>query len=296
MNWETRLIALYLKIDEYYHNELHWLCQRFSNNSIPWFSDVELLTVYLFGLMEKRRQLIDIHTHTCNHLREWFPQLPSYAKFNTRLNFLCSIFPRLSENILAECSDSQVLLHIKLIDSMPIILANAKRSHHAKVAKEFANKGFCASKGIYYYGVKLHVLALRRPGCLPIAENVKLTAASDHDLKVLEFIAPYLSNGQLYADRAYIDELLKTIMNQEQNFQIYTPVKKQKGQQTDLDYFQKLLSTSVSSIRQPIESFFNWIEQKTGIQCASKVRSYKGLITHVFGRLAAALFMLVFNW
>ena len=48
-------------------------------------------------------------------------------------------------------------------------------------------------------------------------------------------------------------------------------------------------------MRQPIESLFNWIEEKTGIQCASKVRSYQGLLVHVFGRLAAAMYLLVFN-
>lgn len=47
-------------------------------------------------------------------------------------------------------------------------------------------------------------------------------------------------------------------------------------------------------MRQPIESLFNWINEKTGIERASKVRSAKGLIVHVFGKLAAAVYMLVF--
>jgi len=55
------------------------------------------------------------------------------------------------------------------------------------------------------------------------------------------------------------------------------------------------MSTSVSRVRQPIESLFNWIQEKTHIQVASKVRSSKGLIVHIFGRLAAALFLLAFN-
>ena len=59
--------------------------------------------------------------------------------------------------------------------------------------------------------------------------------------------------------------------------------------------FEQLLSASVSRVRQPVESFFNWIQQKTKIQTASKVRSYNGLIVHAFGRFAAAMFMLAFN-
>jgi hypothetical protein len=48
-------------------------------------------------------------------------------------------------------------------------------------------------------------------------------------------------------------------------------------------------------VRQPIESLFNWIQEKTGIQVTSKVRSYQGLMIHVFGRLAAAMFLLAFH-
>ena len=43
----------------------------------------------------------------------------------------------------------------------------------------------------------------------------------------------------------------------------------------------------------PIESLFNGLEEKTGIQRASKVRSYNGLLVHVFGRLAAAMWLLL---
>lgn len=47
-------------------------------------------------------------------------------------------------------------------------------------------------------------------------------------------------------------------------------------------------------MRHPIESLFNWIEEKTSIQTASKVRSYNGLLVHVFGKVAAAMFLLAF--
>jgi len=50
-------------------------------------------------------------------------------------------------------------------------------------------------------------------------------------------------------------------------------------------------SRAVSRVRQPIESLFNWIEEKAGIEMASKVRSSQGLLVHVFGRLAAAMFV-----
>ncbi|MCY7349929.1 MAG: hypothetical protein LH606_04580, partial [Cytophagaceae bacterium] len=56
-----------------------------------------------------------------------------------------------------------------------------------------------------------------------------------------------------------------------------------------------LFSTAVSRIRQPVESLFNWLIEKTAIEQASKVRSEKGLILHCLGRLAAALYIMLVN-
>ena len=75
------------------------------------------------------------------------------------------------------------------------------------------------------------------------------------------------------------------------NTEILTPVKKKKGQE-QLGFKDKIYSFAVSQIRQPIEGFFAWIIEKTGIQNASKVRSEKGLFTHVFARFAAAIMIM----
>ena len=107
-------------------------------------------------------------------------------------------------------------------------------------------------------------------------------------------IAPRLYGRKLFADKAYIDELERESLFKEQDVEMWTPAKKSKGQKR-LDLFEQLLSTSVSRVRKPIESLFNWIEEKTKIQIASKVRSYNGLMVHVFGKLAVAMFLMVFN-
>ena len=84
----------------------------------------------------------------------------------------------------------------------------------------------------------------------------------------------------------------------ENDSEILTPVKLIKGESKQIRQFNKaaddLYSTAVSKIRQPIESFFNWLIAKTDIQRASKVRSANGLILHIFGKIAAALTLWVF--
>ena len=97
----------------------------------------------------------------------------------------------------------------------------------------------------------------------------------------------------VYADKAYIDEALSQLLGQ-QGSPLNTPVKREKGQKY-LFLFQSAWSTLVSQVRQPIESLFNWIQEKTGIQVASKVRSFQGLMVHVFGKIAAAMIILSTN-
>jgi hypothetical protein len=42
------------------------------------------------------------------------------------------------------------------------------------------------AKNMYYYGLKLHFLAFRRPGTIPFPELIGVTAASENDLMVAE--------------------------------------------------------------------------------------------------------------
>lgn len=73
------------------------------------------------------------------------------------------------------------------------------------------------------------------------------------------------------------------------------PIKGVKGVPLALHTFDKayneLFSCAVSSLRQPVESLFSWWQEKTQLQNASKVRSSKGLLVHVFGKIAAAILL-----
>lgn len=297
MDWQDTLITIYLYTCKHYQKDLWATVERMSNNCKPEFTDQEVITIYLFGIIQKRFNIQDIYTYTQDHLHDWFPKLPGYGAYVQRLNNLADIFPSLIEKIIEDGKSSCLypLLNVYLLDSMPIIMANAKRSSQAKVAKGFANKGYCSSKKIYYHGIKVHLLGIKRQKTLPFPDFIGISPASDHDLPVFQQIAPYLEGTEVFADKAYWDELFKELMKQEQGTLLHTPFKKDKGQEF-LESFQNLFSTAVSRIRQPIESFFNWIHEKTGIQMASKVRSYNGLMVHTFGRLAAAFLILIFNF
>jgi len=294
MDWQLQLITLFVFISNHYDDYLWTYAQRMSPNASPKFSDAEVITVYLWGVMRGFRQVQDIYHYTEDHLQPWFPKLCGYVSYVQRLNRLSEVFVPLIGQIQQDFAQMQGVEMIRLIDSMPIMMAKAQRSSNAKVARELANKGYNATKKTYYYGVKLHILAFRRPGQLPLPDYIGLTPASEADINILKEICQYIHLTPVYADKAYIDEALSQLLAQ-QGSPLNTPVKKKKGQ-NELLLFQSAWSTLVSQVRQPIESLFNWIQEKTGIQIASKVRSFQGLMVHVFGKIAAAMILLSTNF
>jgi len=237
-----------------------------------------------------------IHQYISQHFRDWFPHLPAYQTFNYRLNNLRESLQVIVYALFEEIEGSGKYHYEAdcLLDSMPIMLAVRGRSGQAKVATNEANQSYCATKEIWYHGVKLHLLARKQNGSLPKPEVMKITAAAEHDLRVLQELEGKI-NGNLFADKAYKDRETERKFK-EQGVIICTPDKKKKNQEVYEVGHSGLWSRFVSRIRQPIESLFNWINEKTEIQNGSKIRSSNGLFVHCYGKLAVALFALCFNY
>ena len=288
MNWQDHLITIYLYVCKHYQNGLWAYSQRMTNYADLSFSDEEVITLYLFGIIDKKRELKTLYEYADRHLRPWFPRLPGYVAFVQRINRVADIFPPLLERIQQE-SGERMQDCVWLTDSFPVALAKQGHRFGACVAKELADVGYCSTKKLYFYGVRVHIVARRQAGTLPRPDYIGVTGASSHDGKVFDQIRPLLTNNELYADKAYQRPDAEAV-EATQGLTVLTPVKKEKGQ-AYLEPSDQWLSTAVSRVRQPIESLFAWLEEKTGIECASKVRSYNGLMVHVFGRLAAALFL-----
>jgi hypothetical protein len=296
MTWKERLIALYCYISEDKAIQQHLATLRMSNNHQPVFTDEEVMTVYVFGVLSGQSKVKLIYNYTRNHLLDWFPQLPSYQGFNYRLNQLSGCFEVLVCSLNRDALlDEPCLLRWneeRVIDSVPVIVSRSN-NYTACSAPQLCNKGYCASKNMYYYGARLHVSALVRPWQLPMPELSWLTAAEDHDLTAARPRLEQLNNCKMYADKIYRDQSINELLQTRQNATVITPVKKQRGQQLK-DTAAGLFSTAVSRVRQPIESLFSWMIEKTQIQNAQRVRSDKGLLIHVWGKFAAMLFLLAY--
>ncbi|MCL2109426.1 MAG: IS982 family transposase [Oscillospiraceae bacterium] len=242
------------------------------------------MAIYLFGIAEGKCTVRAVYDFIKDYWAGWFPSLPSYQNFNRRINFLAPAF-RLFYSLLIHERGVHADIRSFLLDSMPIMVANSKRAKNAKSAPEMCDKGYCSSKNTYYYGVKLHTLGQKQHEKLPLVFSVNVTPASENDITVAKEWLDDVHDMDIFADKMYASKPWSNALA-ERNVRVFTPVKLKKGQKV-LGATEKAYSAAVSRARQAIESFFNWINQKTGIQNASKVRSDDGLLAFIFARLAS---------
>jgi hypothetical protein len=292
-----KLVKIYFHVCEKFENELKFSCMRFSNNDQPEFTDQEAMTIYLFCVnQEQRMKIKQIHSFANDYLRSWFPMLPSYTAFDNRLNRLSEAFKQFAGSLLIDFKPTECSDEVSLLDSLPIITCSGKRT--GKVAREITDKGFCSTKSMYYYGLKLHALAFQRQHRLPFPEQLLITPASENDLTVFKNAWEGIINRTFYGDKIYHNVDYFDNLTSSKNSIMLTPIKGVKNQSEWEKQFDRayndLFSKAVSTIRQPIESFFNWLIEKTDFQRASKTRSTAGLLVHVFGKIAAAFVPLIF--
>jgi|SRR5215213_899229 len=288
---ENLLIEIYLFVCHVYDTSPQTCYQRLSNNREPEFTDQELITIWFFAHLEGCFEKKKMHQLIEKYWRSWFPRLPSYQTFVLRLNQLEPSFQTFGAVLSSTLDATPEIDH--LVDSLPVMLAQHGHSYRALVGREVADVGYCAAKKMRFHGVRLHCIAQRRTGRLPMPNQVWLCAASHHDSKAFIEQQPEIMTTELFADLAYPTPGIINHLKEQQT-RLISPQKKPKGQEltNDEKYYNRLMRR----IRQPIESLFNWIQEKTQIQRASKVRSTDALMIHCWGKLAVAFFLLVFNY
>ena len=285
-NNDIQMIQLYCTVCDIYDSRLAHITQRLSNNFRPKFTDEECITIVIWGIMQQKFELKTVYNSIKADWSDWFPSLPSYQAFNKRFCSLADAFTECASACMDHLGlDPAVRSH--LIDSMPIQVANGRRSSTARVAPDLCSKGFCGSKDSYYYGVKLHMLGQKRHRSIPLPALISISPAHVSDLSAAKDLLSSCSGLDIFADKAYIDSSWWQELRDQQDIHVFTPVKLRKGQQ-HLDAADHLFSSAVSGARQAIESFFSWLQSKTHIHAASKVRSSDGLRSFIFARLAAA--------
>lgn len=293
---DSLLIWLFLEISDLFsQTELPLYTARFSNNYIPFFTDAELFTCAVFAQVVGYRNKKDGYMYIHDHYAQWFPALPCYEVYNRKLNKFSEAIRYIYKSIARKYGIANGLY--AMIDTEPIEVCQSQHSQHSKAAQPFVSKGYCAAKKKYYIGAKLQVFAMARTNKLPLPFEFALASASMHDLEIAKNTLPSskYENIDLYADLAYKDQQFQLDLFEEKAINLITPIKKEKGQ-AELTLFQTASNSIHASKRQLIDTLFGWINDKTGIQDASKVRSVDGLFCHASLKMLAALILLIIKF
>ena len=165
------------------------------------------------------------------------------------------------------------------------MLAAGTHAYTARVARDVADVGYCASTRAYVHGVRLHALAQRRSARLPLPAQTWLREGSVHDLESIRQQEIYLPHSSLIGDTVYPDPTFQEWLEALQTT-LDAPTPKPQG--NELSATTTYDNRLVSRLRQPIESFFNWLIDQTDIHRAGTVPSTEGLMIHCFGKLAVA--------
>ena len=279
---ELKLFQVNRRVRKFYITTEPACCQRLSNNSEPKFTDIQVTTIYLYGMKLGFQTKKSVYKFAKEHLKKYCEHLPTYKQFCVRVNQLASVFAELCNLGLTEQAKTS---KAHLADSMPVVVAKGSRSGRARTASEMCDKGYCASKKMWYYGVKIHVLAEERSNTVPVPRKIIVTTASEHDLNAGKILLEDAENIDVFADKAYIDndwgyDLQLNFVN------LNTPFKERSKNQIPLDDGERAWNAMVASRRQMIESLFSQISRATRIQNANFVRSEQGLLAFIWANLA----------
>jgi hypothetical protein len=121
MDWQTRLITLYVFVCDHFRQGLWIHAQRFAPYADLGFTDEEVVTIYLAGILDKQREIRTIHPHAHDYWHDGFLRLPGYGAYVRRLNRGAEVFPVLLERL---CPKGEPPTDLGLVDSQPVSWPN----------------------------------------------------------------------------------------------------------------------------------------------------------------------------
>ncbi|WNO87166.1 IS982 family transposase [Streptococcus suis] len=198
----------------FYHNYCPDSFKYRRNVGLVKVSDESILVLLLLqaelGMTSQR------HFYTFCHL---FPcgQLLERSRFNRRSKQLIWLV-QLIRKAMSEMLPSDKLA---IIDSFPVPLCQPVRNHRATIFKGLADIGYNASKHLWFYGFKVHMLVTLSGYIL----NYVVTPASVHDIKVVYELLEGCKQSVILGDLGYLSSELKKYLEQE-GYHLWMPFRK----------------------------------------------------------------------
>jgi hypothetical protein len=274
MGLEEALILLYLLVDDAYRRVTFGSRLR-QRGPEPKLSDVEVLTMEIFGEQQGRHDDAAIHRYFDGHWRHFFPHLGSYQAFARQ----CAALSLIKQRILDLVFPARDTLHI--VDGFPIPVCRACRGHRCRTFRGEAAWGYCATKKEHFYGLRGHLVI----DLVGVAVAFTVTAANVDEREVVPNLYDKV-HGLLIGDKGFISGELKAEAAAH-DIDLQTPLRKNMPDPRDPDTLARLIR-----VRRAVETAIGKLSDMFAAQ-TTKARDLRSFVNRMVRKLLADNFSLM---
>lgn len=145
----------------------------------------------------------------CGHLLE-------RSRFNRRARQLIWLVQVIRQAMNTQLSPDTIVI----IDSFPLPLCQPVRNLRTRIFNDLADIGYNASKNLWFYGFKVHMLVTLSGYIL----NYVVTPASVHDIRAVNDLLENCRQPYIIADLGYLSRELKDNLEQK-GYHLWTPLR-----------------------------------------------------------------------
>ena len=160
-------------------------------------SDCLVIACYLWGVLHFSETLKAKHQLA----QSLFPNFLEYSRFVRRCNALLPSIQVIRQALVFKEVEG---MSVSIIDSFPIPLCQPIRNFRSKVLGDYANVGYNATKGQYFYGCKCHALVSESGYVI----DYTITPASMADSSMTEEVLSQFGTPTVLGDMGYLGQSL----------------------------------------------------------------------------------------
>ena len=184
------------------------------NVNLSKVSDQSLLVLLLLqaelGIKSQRHFYRICQLFPCGRLLE-------RSRFNRRARQLIWLVQLIRQVMNNQISPDTIVI----IDSFPLPLCQPVRNYRTRIFDGLADIGYNASKNLWFYGFKVHMLVTLSGYIL----NYVVTPASVHDIRAVEDLLEICRQAYILADLGYLSRDLKDHLVQK-GYHLWTPLRR----------------------------------------------------------------------
>lgn len=279
MEPEDYLIWLYLEVEALFKQVVGDRRLR-ESGPMPRLSDVEVITIELFGEYQGHGNDKAIWRYIHDHWISHFPALGSYKNFAKHCANLMVVKEKMMSLLTAPADNDQFYI----VDGVPVPVCKFARARRCKLFRGIASFGYCAAKAETFYGFKGHLViagtgAIRGFNLTP-ANGCERQAVLEMDMNI---------SGDMLADKGYLGKDFSAAMKNEHNIIVHTPLRDNMPDARPKEFLRTIMNK-----RRYIESVLNkLIDQFSLIQ--NKARDIWHLSNKIFRKLLSFSLALKFH-